>query len=252
MEANAIIPILTMIVILVTLRGQRLQAANAFRDIHRTSRARARLVEISFKRDPDGQLSLSPDPETEALDVTVHNHSPDAVSELVVAASWTNQDRGDTLTAAIALVPVMKSEESKSILTIPYTFKIKTRGRPTFVSASWTDASGIRWQSSREAADLDPAAPLFELPHSHSLHVLSGVTGRGPLSVRWWHRLRNALIPYDYWIPAIEPQDGLNPDQVTRVQRALLRKLGKNLLLDKVIRLLLNSWVARLGGVAKN
>lgn len=250
MEANPIIPILTMIVILVTLRGQRLQAANAFRDIHRTSRARARLVEISFKRDPDGRLSLSPDSETEALhlDVTVHNHSPDAVSELIVAASWTNQDGGDTLTPVVALVPVLKSEESKNFLTIPYTFR--TSGRPTSVSASWTDASGIRWQSSRKAADLDPAAPLFELPHS--LHVVSGVTGRGPLSIRWWHRLRNALIPYDYWIPAIEPQDGLNPDQVTRVQRALLRKLGKSPLQDKVIRFLLNSWVARLGGVGKN
>lgn len=250
MEANAIIPILTTIVILVTLRGQRLQAANAFRDIHRTSRARARLVQISFKREPNGQLLLSPDPETEALhlDVTVHNHSPDAVSELVLAATWTNQDRGDTLTAAIAMVPVLKSEESMSFLTIPPTFR--TKGRPTLVSVSWTDASGIRWQSSRKAANLDPAAPLFELPHS--LRVVSGVTGHGPLIVRWWHQVRNALIPYNYWMPAIEPQDGLNPDQVTRVQRALLLQLGKNHLLDRVIKVLLKSWVARLGGAAKN
>jgi hypothetical protein len=239
LEPNAIAPILAIIVILVTLRGQRLQAANAFRDIHRTSRARARLIEISFKREPNGQLSRSSDPNTDALhlDVTVDNHSPDAVSELILTAAWTNQDRGDTLTAAIAMVPVLKSNESRSFLTIPYTFRAK--GSPTFVHASWTDALGIRWQSSRRAADLDPAAPLLELPHS--LRVVSGVAGRGPLTVRWWHEVRNAFIPYDYWIPAIEPQDGLNPDRVTRVQRILLRQLGKNRHLDRIIEILLKS-----------
>ena len=247
MDPNAIIPVLTGIVILVTLRGQRIQNANVFRDIHREARGRARLVQLSFHRNNNGFVEISRDQDSPAAHAhaQLENHSPDAVSDVSVVAIWVAQENGDSVTVLVYAAPVLLSSRSCNFWTIPMP-DVQVTGKPVDVTARWTDAAGLRWSGARSVrghqvqSNIDP--PL-------RTDIVSGISGRGPRNPTPFNHVRNLILPYDYWIPAIEPTDGLNP-YPTRMQRFLILRTGAGKRSDRIARWLLKTPVARLGGRA--
>jgi hypothetical protein len=173
------VSIVALLGILAAFRAQRVTNANLARARHQEAFAEARMV-YSELRELDGDNEeLRPQL---ALIITVLGTNAIVGVDTQV---WIKTEQAQ-LGPMWQITPVLVPNAPLVLLQPPAALDPAARVQ---WQISWTDRHGYRWGFHRDRYERHPDPTMLERP-----------AGRGPTGTpSRWQRLRNVLVPYDYW-----------------------------------------------------
>ncbi|GAA4982279.1 hypothetical protein WHI96_13140 [Pseudonocardia tropica] len=187
-------PLLTLLAILATLRGQRVINANAARERYSQARNEALMVILS-PRVPSGGVyiggALRWDPSVLSLVLEVTGTSPIVKVESVLVDPSPVDSSDKIVSDSPKTMSVMKAGAEESMQTIT-----NAAGDDGYMwRVTWEDAHGYVWRNYYDLREgKTTGLVLFQSP-----------AGGSPITdPRWWQRWRNGVLPYDNWAPRRE------------------------------------------------
>ncbi|MEU9819228.1 hypothetical protein ACIGG9_15945 [Pseudonocardia alni] len=181
-------PLLTLIVILVTLRGQRVINANAARDRFEQARNEARMVILRPKQ-PAMQTAPTTLVEARRVRLVLEIAGPSPIVKIESALVEKDGPNAEKVyPQTLKTEPVLKQEE----VHVMWPLQDRPGGDKVEWRVQWEDRSGYAWEGRYSFADGPRETKLLSMPGGRSLIVEP--TRR--------QKLRNLLLPYDAWAPS--------------------------------------------------
>jgi hypothetical protein len=173
------VSIVALLGILAAFRAQRVTNANLARARHQEAFAEARMV-YSELRELDGD-NEELRPQLALIITVLGTHAIVGVDTQV----WIKTEQAQ-LGPMWQITPVLVPNAPLVLLQPPAALDPAARVQ---WQISWTDRHGYRWGFHRDRYERHPDPTMLERP-----------AGRGPTGTpSRWQRLRNVLVPYDYW-----------------------------------------------------
>lgn len=186
-------PLLTLLAILATLRGQRLTNAHAARERLNEARNEAHMV-ILDPRHPEfsGFNRTHVDGSVVVLSVEVTGPAPIVKVESVLVepqpTPGVEKLRGEMLKTR----QVIKAQSSRSMGTI----QDSTTQEGVLWRLTWEDRHGYVWRNRYD----------FEVAETLGVELVQSPTGKTPIvHPNLGQKIRNTLLPYDNWDPRRKP-----------------------------------------------
>lgn len=177
---------LTLLVVLATLRGQRVTNANMARERHAAATTQARTLLIELAERPGGSqpfLCLTNYSDLPVLDVRLEAYVSSPSGALL----------GGTPSHPLE-IPLLSAQQTLQLP--PYPVDVNSIAPPATMTwtFAWTDAKGYEWANTFTYSGVRrgyTGRPAMQMRPSGS-GPIGGTSSR-------WQRVRNRLAPYDYW-----------------------------------------------------